>query len=233
MADHTRLLDETVQRTWTQIKQGRFWTYCLNNPIPADLYRIVMEQIYHYTRFNSINQAAAAFLAEPEKPGLLKFVYHHAEEELGHENMARHDIAAVGFDTDRIEPPLPPTRALIAYLNDVAIRRGPIARLGYSYWAESAYEHIDELTTKIRQDLGLTDKAMSFFVAHSRIDAKHAEEVREAIDRYAADEASMVAVREVAETTLYLTGEILNNAYDRFTAGESSTRDGHTAAAAG
>ena len=62
----------------------------------AELYRLTMVQIFHYTRHNSINQAVAAFRAEPEQLSLLRFVYGHAREELGHEKMvaARSPIAS-------------------------------------------------------------------------------------------------------------------------------------------
>lgn len=49
-------LDKVVQEGWEIIRNGRYWDFCLNNTIPFELYRIVMLQIFHYTKYNSINQ---------------------------------------------------------------------------------------------------------------------------------------------------------------------------------
>jgi len=202
-------LDVIVDNGWTKIKSGRYWNHSLEQPMTVELYQQVMLQIYHYTRFNSINQAACAFSADPAQTALLRFVYKHALEELGHEKMVIRDLESIGALPESLPAPLPPTQALIAYLNDVAIRLGPIARLGYSYWAEEVYAHIQPILDKFRVDLGLTDEKMTFFVAHSTIDEKHSEEVRLAMQRAVKTDEERLLIKEVARVTLYLTGQLL------------------------
>ncbi|EXF94876.1 transcriptional regulator [Pseudomonas fluorescens HK44] len=202
-------LDAIVDSGWAKIKKGRYWSHSLEQPITVELYQQVMLQIYHYTRFNSINQAACAFSAHPGQTTLLRFVYKHALEELGHEKMVIRDLESIGALPASLPAPLPPTQALIAYLNDVAIRLGPIARLGYSYWAEEVYDHIQPILNKFRVDLGLKDEQMTFFVAHSTIDEKHSEEVRLAMQRAVKTDEERALIKEVAKVTLYLTGQLL------------------------
>ncbi|WP_397451642.1 iron-containing redox enzyme family protein [Pseudomonas sp. NA-150] len=202
-------LDAIVISGWDKIKKGRYWSRSLEKPITVELYQQVMLQIYHYTRFNSVNQAACAFSADPGQTTLLRFVYKHALEELGHEKMVIRDLESIGALPASLPAPLPPTQALIAYLNDVAIRLGPIARLGYSYWAEEVYDHIQPILNKFRTDLGLKDEQMTFFVAHSSIDEKHSEEVRLAMQRAVKTDAERALIKEVARVTLYLTGQLL------------------------
>jgi hypothetical protein len=105
----------------------------LNRPVTREFYHDLMVEIYHYTRHNSMNQAATAFVAAPE--GLLKFAYHHAADELGHERMVTHDLESIGLLDRQVlnRAPLPATEALIGYLYFVALKYGPIARLGYSF----------------------------------------------------------------------------------------------------
>ncbi|SFO79236.1 iron-containing redox enzyme family protein [Pseudomonas sp. NFPP28] len=202
-------LDAIVDSGWAKIKQGRYWKSSLEQPITRELYQQVMLQVYHYTRFNSINQAACAFSADPSQTTLLRFVYKHALEELGHEKMVIRDLESIGALPDTLPAPLPPTQALIAYLNDVSIRLGPVARLGYSYWAEEVYEHIQPILNKFRTDLGLKDEQMTFFVAHSTIDEKHSEEVRLAMQRSVKTDEERALIKEVTRVTLYLTGQLL------------------------
>jgi hypothetical protein len=205
-------LDRVVQEEWDLVHAGSFSQHVLENGVDADLYRLAMLQIYHYTRHNSINQAFASWRIEPERIGMLRFCYEHANEELGHEKMVVHDLQSVnllaGGDLDG--PPLPATEALIGYLYFVGLQYGAIPRLGYSYWAETAYDHIGALLSRARSDLGLTDKNMSFFVAHSVIDAKHAEEVHQAIVAHVRGDLEESRLLQVARTTLRLTGTMLN-----------------------
>lgn len=123
--------------------------------------------------------------------------------------MVIRDLESIGALPASMPAPLPPTQALIAYLNDVAIRLGPIARLGYSYWAEEVYDHIQPILNKFRLDLGLKDEQMTFFVAHSTIDEKHSEEVRLAMQRAVKTDEERALIKEVARVTLYLTGQLL------------------------
>lgn len=218
-------LDAIVEAGWAQIKQGDYWKFSLANATPPALYQQVMLQVFHYTRYNSVNQAACAFSADPEQTTLLRFVYKHALEELGHERMVLRDLEAVGLLPQQMPAPLAPTQALIAFLNDVAIRKGPIARLGYSYWAEDVYEHIQPVLERFRNDLKLKDEQMTFFVAHSTIDEKHSEEVRVAMERAVKTEADRSQIKEVARVTLWLTGQLLEEALRAYLAGEDNMRE--------
>lgn len=204
-----RQLRAVVDDEWKRIKSGEFWQRVMREPVTPDLYRDLMLQVFHYSRHNSINQAVAAFVPAPE--GLLKFVYRHAAEELGHEHMVTHDLRGAGLlrvgDTDR--PPLPATEALIGYLYYVSLRYGAVARLGYSFWAEGAHAHIQELLMKAARDLKLAHKDMTFFGSHALADEEHIRQVEDAIERFATSERDQELVRRVALTTLSLTGQLM------------------------
>lgn len=206
-------LDAAVAAGWARIRRGAFWAHVLDRGMDKDLYVRTMAEIYHYTRHNSVNQAFAAWRVPPEEMALLRFCYHHADEELGHEKMVVHDLESIGVAADETlaAPPLPATQALIGYLYGVGLFEGAVARLGYSYWAERSYEHLAEPLARARGDLGLTDRQMTFFVAHQSIDTKHAEEVQRAVSRFVRTSEQRQQVVGVASTTLYLTGRILED----------------------
>jgi pyrroloquinoline quinone (PQQ) biosynthesis protein C len=210
-----RSLRDTVDAEWARIKQGAFWSRIMSAPVTANLYRDMMVQVYHYSRHNSMNQAITAFVPAPE--GLLKFVYRHAAEELGHERMVVHDLKSIGLLNDTIlnEPPLPATEAMIGYLYSVGLRYGAVARLGYSFWAEGAHGHIQEALKKICGDLKLTSKNVTFFGAHAEADVDHIQQVEDAIERFAVTEEQQVMVAQVATTTLFLTGQLLDQVANR------------------
>jgi len=203
-------LQQVVDSEWARIKSGEFWRRVMNEPVPRVLYRDLMLQVYHYSRHNSMNQAVAAFVPAPE--GLLKFVYRHAAEELGHERMVIHDLKSIGlFDEADLErQPLPATEALIGYLYYVSLRYGAVARLGYSFWAEGVYGHIAGPFAKISQDLQLTSKNLTFFGSHAQADEAHIQQVTDAIERFAVTQEAQSQVVQVARTTLFLTGQLLD-----------------------
>jgi hypothetical protein len=198
-----------VDAEWEHIKKGRFWARVMHEPVSRELYRDLMMQVYHYSRHNSMNQAVAAFVAAPE--GLLKFVYQHAGEELGHERMVIHDLKSIELfhESDLSQSPLPATEALIGYLYYVSLRYGAVARLGYSFWAESIYVHIQEPFRKISADLRLERKNVTFFGSHAQADEAHSQQVEDAIVRYATTDEQQALVTRVALTTLSLTGQLL------------------------
>jgi hypothetical protein len=208
-------LNSEINYSWEEIKANKFWKFVLNNSVSKEFYYDLMIEIHHYTKHNSMNQAVAAFVDAPE--GLLKFVYSHAAEELGHERMLIHDLESISLlnKADLSREPLPATEALIAYLYFTALKYGPVARLGYSFWAENVYLYIGDIIEKVKKDLSLADKNLTFFVAHARIDQKHIAQVKECIEKYACTPAAQSLVRKVAKTTLFLTAQILEQVTQR------------------
>jgi thiaminase len=208
-------LRQKVDAQWGEIKRGEFWRVVQAKPTTHGLWRDLLLQVYHYSRHNSLNQAACAFVEAPE--GLMKFVYRHASEELGHEKMVIHDLRSLDLwrEEDAQGAPLPATEALIGYLYFVALRYGPVPRLGYSFWAEGAHAHIQEPLAKFSRDLGLTSKNITFFGAHAEADQEHIQQVEEAIERFARTPREQEMVERVAVTTLSLTGQLLEQVAQR------------------
>ncbi len=208
-------LRQQVDAQWDQIKRGPFWRLVLQQTVTRPLYRDLMLQVYHYSRHNAMNQAVTAFVPAPE--GLLRFVFRHAAEELGHERMVTHDLRSIGLlqESDLELPPLPATEALIGYLYSVGLRYGPIPRLGYSFWAEGAHGHIAEIVAKVSKDLQLRPDNLTFFGSHAEADVAHAQQVEEAIERFATTEQDRELVLRVATTSLYLTGQLLDQVAHR------------------
>jgi hypothetical protein len=219
-------LEEAVASQWKEIKKGKFWKHVTSDGFDKDLYSSLMAQVYYYSKHNAVNQAisATSFRSAPSNK-LLKFVCKHALEEIGHENMIIKDLQSIDIDTAFLQENgqcLPPTQALIGYLYHTAMNLGAFPRLGYSFWAESVYDDIAPILESMRKSLRLNDKNMTFFVAHSNIDEHHFEEVKTAISSYKFSSEEELQILEVAEVTLYLTGQIMESVitdyYNRKTA---------------
>lgn len=223
-------LDAMIDRRWDQAAGSNLALHVATHGFDCDLYRDLMVQVFHYTRFNSVNQAFCSVRATPEQRALLRFMYRHADEELGHEQMVVHDLRSVGLISRRDDladlaafPRLPATEALIGYVAGVAMTEGAVARLGYSYWAEDVYAHLAPLLGAAVSSLGLTERQMTFFTAHSDIDAGHSAEVRRIIAKVATTAADREAIYRVADTTLWLTHQLMDQAFAAWHATHDST----------
>lgn len=222
-------LDDVVAEGWRRIHNGPFWQYLRDNNADPELYRRTMQELWHYIQHNPLNQAVAVLGAPPLRTHLIRYAIEHAQEEIGHEKMIEHDLRAVGLldESMMAATPLPATQAFIAYLYYVGLTQGAVARMGYSYWAENSYSQIGELLDKCRAELGITDREMSFFIAHSNIDTKHSKEVQEALLRNATTPELQHQVIEVARTSLYLNEAMLAGVLDRYLASRGEAADAH------
>jgi pyrroloquinoline quinone (PQQ) biosynthesis protein C len=182
------------------------------------LYGLYLIETYHYTRHNARNQALVATRDENIDVRYLKFCLKHAEEEMGHELMALHDLKALGHKVteEQLPKPLAATQNLINYLYDVSRNGNPLARLGYSFWAEQVYGYIKPLLSMISGGLGVPDKAMTFFNEHSDIDAVHSQQVAATIERFAKTEEDWQAIEDCMVKSLQLTAKMTDQVFEEF-----------------
>jgi pyrroloquinoline quinone (PQQ) biosynthesis protein C len=213
-------LNHKVSSLWKEIlDQSPLVRTVMNSPkVDRRLYALYLLETYHYTSHNAKNQALVGVRYQGDNIPYMKFCFEHANEEAGHELMALHDLKALGMKTWPIDlpQPLPATDVLNAYLYYISFQGNPLARLGYSFWAESVYTHINPLLVKIQKDLNLTKSQMTFFMAHSEIDAKHADEVASVISSSVRSEKDWDDIERVMTTSLKLTSAMLTDINDAF-----------------
>jgi S-adenosylmethionine/arginine decarboxylase-like enzyme len=77
-------------------------------------------------------------------------------------------------------------------------------------------EHINPLVAHVKERLALRESQLTFFIAHSSIDEAHAREVRRIIERVAKTDADWDAIGETAETSLRLTGRMLDAIHNEY-----------------
>jgi pyrroloquinoline quinone (PQQ) biosynthesis protein C len=211
-------LDRLIDSVWNDIlTHSRLAQSIRTGSISHELYMIYMIETFHYTSHNARNQAATGVM-HAHHPVYAKFCFEHAAEETGHERMALHDLGSMGpKGTDlALPPPLPATETLIAYLYWISTQGNPYRRLGYSYWAENSYRYILPLVRGVKEALRLSDSQLTFFIAHSDIDDAHARHVRAMIERTCRNGEDWQMLSEAAETSLRLTGRMLEAVYDQY-----------------
>jgi pyrroloquinoline quinone (PQQ) biosynthesis protein C len=211
------LLDTVVEAAWERTRQTPYWKNMMAGGITPGILRRYLVETYHYVCQNAKNQALVALRLGPAEADYAKYCLKHALEENGHEQMCLHDLRVTGMDPEiakRLRP-LPATAGFIGYLYALGAFGNPVARLGYSYYAEGSHHYLGEALAKIKGQFGLNDGQMTFFVAHSAIDEVHFREVKQAIAAHCKtdEDWSEVAstITHVAALSMHMLDEILAN----------------------
>ncbi|MHB2245267.1 iron-containing redox enzyme family protein [Pseudomonas fitomaticsae] len=214
------LLDERIEKSWADIlESSRLVNAIREGSVSKALYAIYMIQTCHYTAHNARNQGLVR-VRHADNPVYAKFCFEHAAQEVGHEKMALHDVMSLGLKNEvfDIPPALPATDVLIAYLYWISFTGNPLQRLGYSYWAENAYQFITPLIDSLSETLALKPAQLTFFIAHSDIDIEHFNEIKLMLQRTCKRQEDWDAITTVMETSLRLTGNMLEAVYEQFEA---------------
>lgn len=212
------LLDERVEKSWADIlENSRLVKAIREGCVSRALYAIYMIETFHYTAHNARNQGLVG-VRHADNPVYAKFCFEHAAQEVGHEKMALHDVMSLGLKNEVFDIPsaLPETEVLIAYLYWISFTGNPLQRLGYSYWAENAYQFINPLINSLSETLELKPAQLTFFVAHSDIDIEHFNEIKLMLQRTCKRQEDWDAIANVMETSLRLTGNMLEAVYQQF-----------------
>lgn len=231
-------LDALISKTWAELLSRPIAMEFLTNNASADrrAYAIYLTQAYHYTYHTARNQGLVGVNARNRDVHYMRYCFEHALEETGHELMALHDLKAIGIrfvDPQQDLPrPLPSTELLVAYLYYVATQGNPVQRLGYSYWAETAYPFGGPFLEGMRTRMKLDKAQMTFFYVHAKLDEKHANDVAEALVSACKTDEDWIAVRRVTETTIRVTFQMIEDCmreYERVAAGTPTDYASYTA----
>jgi len=140
-------------------------------------YAALLREVYFYTRENPQLQAGATLYFQGRQREMVKDFLRHATSEIGHDQLALNDIAALGFSNEGITQgrPLPSTVALTAFAYYQITGRNAVGYLGYLYFLEfmpvrSGADYISGLTK-----LDVPVEATSFLQDHSVIDVGHSQ----------------------------------------------------------
>lgn len=213
-------LDRTVEAAWARTRQTPYWQRMMAGGITPGILRRYLVETYHYVCQNAKNQALVALRLDASQADYAKYCLKHALEENGHEQMCLHDLRVTGYDPElaRKSRPLPATLGFIGYLYALGAMGNPVARLGYSYYAEGSHLYLGEALAKIKGQFGLNDGQMTFFVAHSAIDEVHFREVKQAIASFCKTDEDWAEVAYtitcVAQLSMHMLEEILENPLD-------------------
>jgi Iron-containing redox enzyme len=199
--------------------------------VGVEHYKSYLRQVFHQTRENPQIQACATVYFRGAQRGLVRKFYAHASSEIGHDQLALNDLAALGEDVSAIpfETPLPSTTALISFAYYQIQHLNPIGYLGYLFFLEFTPTSQGASYINMLRSFGVPDTALTFLQEHSTIDVGH----NRLMESYAAElirnEADMESVLYAVDVTASLYGRMFADACDVADLGQHHRKAWHEA----
>lgn len=203
-----------------KMSSSRAFALIASGEISRRQYAAVLRQIFHQARENPQLQALVTARFRGSDRELVKTFLRHAISEVGHDELALRDIAALGEETSwiRDERPLPATFAVIAAAFHMVEHHDPIAYVGYLFHLEYTPVQLGQRYMDALERAGIPRSAMGFLEEHSSVDVAHCKLIQQYCDKLIRTPEQLNAALYMQRVTANLYGKMLDEAIE--TAGE-------------
>ena len=144
-----------------------------------------LENIWYYAQHSSIVIGLAGARAVSSHPKLADYLLHHAREELGHDEWALEDLAALGVPMERVKAsrPVPACAAMVGMEYFVAGHGNPVGIFGWLFTLEAMGDDLGHaVADRVKQGLDLP-KGVKFLAGHGTADEDHVKDIIEQIEK--------------------------------------------------
>ena len=178
-------------------------------------YKAFLRETYFYTREDPQVQAWSTAWFRGSSRVMVKPFLRHAMSEIGHDQLALNDLAALGADVSQVpqEYPLPATTAFIAFPFWAIQFRNPLSYLGYLYFLEAMPVANGGAVLDALTDLGVPPEAMTFIRDHTTIDVAHVRLMDGYLDTLVKDERDLSDIVYAIAATAKLYVSMLEAAF--------------------
>lgn len=167
------------------------------------LYAAYLKNVFHYAQHSSTVIAMAGARCVRTHPELAHYLLVHAEEELGHEQWALDDLAALGVSAEQVRSsrPVPACAAMIGYEYYLAGHANPVGLFGWLYTLEAMGDDLGgRMAQAVGSRLGASgESGIRFLAGHGIADHAHTADLTRMISEHIRDPADRADVRHAAD----------------------------------
>lgn len=185
MSFFQRLQSETASQR-EQFFSAPIIQQCLSGQVTLEDYVAFLTEAYHHVKHTTPLLMAVGSRIPADKEWLREAVAEYIEEELGHQEWILNDIAACGYDKEKVRHSQPSiaTELMVSYAYDLVQRVNPLGFFGMVHVLEgSSVTTADRAAEYIQTALGLPDKAFSYLRSHGALDQQHVKFFEELMNR--------------------------------------------------
>ena len=179
------LLDET-SRERAQLLDNTLVHQAMAGEMCLEQYVAFLCQAYHHVKHTIPLLMAAGSRIPQEHEWLRMALAEYVEEELGHQEWILNDIAACGYDKEKVRNSTPnrATEMMVAYAYYVIDRVDPVGFFGMVHVLEGTSVVVaDEAAKCIANSTGLPKKAFSYLTSHGALDIEHVKFFENLMDK--------------------------------------------------
>lgn len=150
----------------------------LGGQLTSERYVAFLVQAYHHVRHTVPLLMAAGSRLGPDQEWLREALAEYVEEELGHQEWVLNDIAACGYDAERVRNCRPnfATEMMVAYAYHVIDRGNPVGFFGMVHVLEGTSVSVaSRAADAIQANTGLPNRAFSYLRSHGALDVGHVD----------------------------------------------------------
>lgn len=209
-------LDRRIEPILAEFMQSEPIARIVRHELTPDEYSMMMRQVFHYTRENPQMQTlATVYFRGRERDMVLPF-FKHAASEVGHEQLALNDHAALGGDPSDApyENPLPATSALLSWGFYQIYNLNPRGHLGYVYFLEKLPVQTGGMLMEHLRACGIPDNAMTFLRDHAEVDVGHVKLMEKYVTALIRDERDLDTVEYSMRAVAYYYHTMLSQAIE-------------------
>ncbi len=184
--------------------------------VTRNQYAGILRQIFHHARENPQIQALATVRLRGVQRDLLKTMYRHVISEIGHDELALHDLQALGEDVTGItqERPLSATFAVTASVVYMIEHECPAAYVGYLFHLEYTPTRLGQQYMAALERAGIPREAMGFLEEHSTVDVAHCKLIEQYCEALLVRQKDLDAALFMQQTTSELYARMLEQAME-------------------
>lgn len=174
--------------------------------------------VYNYAQHSSTVIALAASRCVQTYPELGRYLFRHAEEEIGHELWALSDLKHLNLSESAVKSarPTPACMSMIALEYYVAGTWNPVGLFGWLYALESLGDAMGTILSKsLGQGLQLNGKAVYFLEGHGEADRHHTRDLEDHITQHVTKSQDLDDILYIAEISSQLYAQMIEEVIER------------------
>lgn len=179
-------LQSSTEQERLQMLSAPIITDALNSNVTLDQYLQFLTNAYHHVKHTTPLLMSAGARIPEEKEWLRNAVAEYIEEELGHQEWILNDIAACGFDKEKVRNSKPnaAVELMVSYAYDTINRVNPLGFFGMVHVLEGTSINIaDSAAEFINKKLELPESAYTYLRSHGALDIQHVKFFEQLMNR--------------------------------------------------
>ncbi len=174
----------------------------LAGQLTLDRYVNFLTQAYYHVKHTTPLLMAVGSRLPDQKEWVRDKIAHYIEEEVGHQEWILNDIGVCGADAEAVRHGQPSleTELMVSYIWDFVARKNPMGFFGMVFVLEGTSVSIaTQAADKIRETLGLPQKAFSYLYSHGSLDVEHIDFFEDIVNKIedVNDQADIIHVAKV------------------------------------